>query len=176
MAAANPHNIHTVWGPLILSCLGAGGVLVASEIIITAITPDDFMGTATALSLSIRAIGQVIGLSLFYNRFSYMTRKNAESIMLPIAIDTGILDPNLIQSIVRGVTATPWSVLAKTIPQIDTTAKYNLFADGLVTLYSKSFPIIYYISVAFGGAACIASFFVGDLSLYMNEHVAVHFC
>merc|ERR1712000_436575 len=69
VAAADPDNINTVWAPLIIGLLGVGGVLLPSQVVFSIISPETLIGTSIALSIVIRAIGQVIGVSMFYNLF-----------------------------------------------------------------------------------------------------------
>jgi hypothetical protein len=149
-------------------------VLVPNQIIVTAITADEYIGTATALSLSIRTIGQVIGYSLFFNRLMHTVSSKAFDIMLPVAIQTGVLDAELITTIVSAVTSTPWSQYYQEVPQIDSQEKIDLFGEALIILWSQSLPIVYYISIPFGVTACITCLFIGDLRPYMNQHVARH--
>lgn len=174
MVVIDPHNINTAWAPIVFGLFGAGGVLVPNQIIITAITTDEFISTATALGLSVRLIGQVIGYSLYYNRLIHNVTSKAVGVMLPVAIKTGILDVPLIQKMILGVTGEPWSQFARTIPQINTTEAYDLFGDALTVLWGESFKVIYYISIAFGVTACIACLLIGDLGRFMTKHVATH--
>jgi hypothetical protein len=39
--------------------------------------------------------------------------------------------------------------------------------------YSEAYPYVYYASIAFGAVAILASVFLGDISPYMDDHVAV---
>lgn len=41
--------------------------------------------------------------------------------------------------------------------------------------FALSYPTAYYISIAFGGTAIIASFFLPDISQFMDNHVAVQY-
>ena len=61
LACATRYNLNTLWGLLILSGLGVGGLVVPASIITTIICPDDLIATVSALTLSIRVIGGSIG-------------------------------------------------------------------------------------------------------------------
>lgn len=173
MATVDRTNINTVWGPIVFGLIGAGGVLVPNQIIVTAITTDEYISTATALGLSVRLIGQVIGYSLFYNRLTHNVNSRAATVMFPVAIKTGIVDQTLIENIVLGVVASPWSILSKTIAQVQTQEQYSLFAGALNELWGEAFPLIYRISIAFGVTACVACFLLGDLRQHTaRQHVA----
>lgn len=39
--------------------------------------------------------------------------------------------------------------------------------------YSEAYKWVYYVSIAFGIMSILASCFLGDISKYMNDHVAV---
>ena len=39
--------------------------------------------------------------------------------------------------------------------------------------YAASYKYVYLVSIAFGGVSCIAACFLGDISKYMDDHVAV---
>lgn len=173
MIVVDPKDVNTVWAPIVIGLLGAGGVLVPNQLIITAITADEYISTATALGLSLRLVGHVIGYELFYNRLLHNITTRATDIMLPVALQTGILDQALIQRVVLKMISTPWSIYAKTLTQIKTPAQYDLFANALIDLWSGSFPILYYISIAFGVSACVACCLIGNIAKHTDRpHVA----
>lgn len=39
--------------------------------------------------------------------------------------------------------------------------------------YAESYKYVYYVSIAFGAVSIIAACFLGDISKYMDDHVAV---
>lgn len=39
--------------------------------------------------------------------------------------------------------------------------------------YAHAYPYVYYTSIAFGAVSVIAAVFLGDISQYMDDHVAV---
>ena len=39
--------------------------------------------------------------------------------------------------------------------------------------YAEAYKYVYYVSIAFGGVSIIAACFLGDISKYMDDHVAV---
>jgi hypothetical protein len=48
----------------------------------------------------------------------------------------------------------------------------ELVRDGQEA-YAEAYPWVYYASIAFGGVVILASAFLGDISKYMDDHVAV---
>ncbi|KAK6536017.1 hypothetical protein TWF281_000263 [Arthrobotrys megalospora] len=175
MAAISPNDINTAWAPLILGLLGAGGTTIPNQIILTIITPDDMIPTATALSVTIRVIFLSVGVSIFQNRFVTELTKNAYKYIVPVAIRVGIFDPQAIVQLVTSLTAIPLDqYAAQNLPQIDTEEKYQILMMAVKAAFSKSFRMIAYISIPFGVTACIACFMVKDLTQFMDNHVAIH--
>lgn len=58
-------------------------------------------------------------------------------------------------------------------PSINTQAKYDAIVVAGRYVFSLSFPVVWYTAVGFGAASVIAALFVGDISQYMDDHVAV---
>ena len=46
-----------------------------------------------------------------------------------------------------------------------------VFAGQLA--YAEAYKYVYYVSIAFGGVSILAACFLGDISKYMDDHVAV---
>jgi hypothetical protein len=173
MASVNPENINTVWGPLTIGLVGVGGVLLPSQVIFSIITPNDILGTGVALSVVIRLVGQVIGVSMFYNIFKQQVTKNVYLHFAIPAVETGITTVQGITELVTTLGAGPLSHYVALFPQIDTPEKLATIVHAGHETYKHCFPILYLIAIAFGSAAIIASLFLKDLERYMNDHVAV---
>jgi hypothetical protein len=69
MAAANRYNLDKMYIVLIIAGFGIGGILVPASIITTIVCPDDLIATISALTLSIRVLGGVVGYAVYYNVF-----------------------------------------------------------------------------------------------------------
>lgn len=69
MAIATRDNMKVMWIILIIAGLGIGGILVPASIITTIVCPDDLIATVSALTLSIRVLGGVVGYAVYYNVF-----------------------------------------------------------------------------------------------------------
>jgi hypothetical protein len=153
--------------------IGVGGVLVPNQVIITIITPDDLIASVTALTVGLRAQAQVIGLAIFYNRFVSEVTANAYKYVVPAAFEAGIYSPAVITDLVTSLTAVPFSQYAPLVPQLQNPANYELVKEATIQCFSQSFLLPFYITIAFGVPACIAAAFMGDVSKYMDDHVAV---
>lgn len=175
MAAADPDNIGTVWGPLIIGLFGVGGVLFPNQIIVTIITPDDLLATVTSLTFVIRGVSQATALTLLQNRLTAQLRSKAFAIVARPAISAGVASVPAITALINSLTAVPYKeYIPLALPQVASNpAGYEGLRQATAQLFAESFPLLYYIGLGFGIAACIASVMVGDMSQYMDEHVAV---
>lgn len=173
MAAVDPENISTVWAPMILGLTGVGGVVLPSQVIFSIITPDELIGTGVALSIVLRMIGQVVGISIFYNIFIQQVTKNTMKYFALPAISMGFDDVVSITSLVSTLAAGPLSNYVALFPQINSTEKYNIIVQAGHELYKHCFPLLYLVSIAFGGVAIISAFFLSDINRFIDDHVAV---
>jgi hypothetical protein len=169
MAAIDPDNIHTAWAPLVLGLLGVGGVLLPSQVVFSIISPDDLIGTSVSLSIVIRAIGQVVGVSMYYNVFkTQLTHRATNDLALFAvpALSNGLKpDPKLgligtLTELVTALAAGPLSQYAYLFPGIDTPKQIAAIELAGHNLYKGVFPLLYFISIAWGGTAIIASLFL----------------
>jgi len=169
MAAIDPENISTAWAPLVIGLVGVGGVLLPSQVVFSIISPHDLIGTSVSLSIVIRAIGQVIGVSMYYNVFkTRLTTRAADpsTIAFPAienglvftSLDPAALTPN-ITALVTALAAGPFTAYAHLFPDIDSAVQIAAIQQAAHELYKPIFPLLYLISIAWGGAAVVACFF-----------------
>lgn len=50
---------------------------------------------------------------------------------------------------------------------------YELIVGAGQIAYAEAYKYVYYVSIAFGAISIIAACFLGDISQYMDDHVAV---
>ena len=174
MVLVNENNIHTAWAPIVLALIGVGGVLVPNQVIITVITPDDLIASVTALTVGLRAQAQVVGLAIFYNQLqNRVTKLSYELAVIPM-VYAQIYDPVLIKEIIQGLTSHPFEYYQQTIPNFrDNPAQSKVVMAACIQVFIRSLKLVWYITIAFGVAACIAAALMGDVSQYMDKHVAV---
>jgi hypothetical protein len=174
LVVVDPHNIHTAFAPIALSLIGTGGVLIPNQVIITVITPDDLIASVTALTVGLRAQAQVLGLSIFYNRFVHEVTNRAFKTIIPALVNAGVFSPTDIKTFILSLTAVPFDTLAKEIPQLlGNRTDFELVREASVSCFQGALKLVWYITVAFGVAACLAAAGMGDVSGYMDDHVAV---
>ncbi|TQS32914.1 hypothetical protein Golomagni_06756, partial [Golovinomyces magnicellulatus] len=172
LAAADPDRIGTAMAPAVIAMIGIGGILVPNQIIMTVISPDDLIGSVTALTLAVRAQAQVIGLAVFYNQLMNQILKNSYKFLVTAAIQVGWIDIPAITAMMTTLTSIPFKEFAPTIPQLQDPANYQIMHEATVKVFTASFRHLWFITLAFGIPACIAALFLGDLSHYMDHHVA----
>jgi len=174
LAAANPHDIHTAFPSLVLALIGIGGVLVPNQVIITVITPDDLIASVTALTVGLRAQAQVIGLAMFYNKFKTEVTKRATLSIGLAMFKAGIFDVKSITAFVTSLTGIPFHQAALQYSQLmNFPAQYDAVRSAGIECFSQSFNLVYMITIAFGVTACVAAALMGDVSKFMDNHVAV---
>ncbi|KAB8275691.1 major facilitator superfamily domain-containing protein [Aspergillus minisclerotigenes] len=170
MVAVDTHNINTVWASLVLSLIAVGGVLIPNQLIMTVICPDDLIATGTCLTVCLRRIGQVIGTSIFYTQFVSVLTHNTYEYVVPVAIETGITDFDVLETM-----ETPWKEWALSVSALNTAEKLNMLHDAVINAFAPAFARVWNISIAFGVAAVIASGFMEDLTNLMDEHIAANY-
>jgi hypothetical protein len=159
-------------GMSFLGGLGVGGIIVPAAIILTIISPDEVIATVTAITLSIRLIGGSIGYAIYFNVF-----QNKLHDVLPSTVGIAVAKAGLpitqIPTFIMALVAKNMTALAQVkgiTPQI------LLAAQGAVKdSYVEGFRLIYLVSIAFGGAAIVASLFLGNIKKFMVDRVAVDY-
>lgn len=171
-AALNRDNLWLSYLLLIISGLGIGGIVVPASIISTIICPDELIATIAALTLSIRVLGGAVGYAIYFNVFVQKFVENSVKYLGPACYKLNITTPEEIEAVI-GITAVGLLPSLKSLPQVgnDTAAYESLVYAGQVA-YAKSYPYVYYVSLAFGCLSIICSIFLGDIRKYMTDHVS----
>jgi hypothetical protein len=171
LAAARVDNLSTVYGILVVAGLGIGGIVVPASIITTIICPDDLIATIAALTLSIRVIGGAIGYTTYYNVFYSKLVPQLTVQIAGACFQNGIFN---ITTITEIATLTGHSLIEDILPLVDNNqTKYDIIVKAGQLAFANSYPYVYYSSIAFGAVSIIAACFLGDISKYMDDHVAV---
>jgi hypothetical protein len=173
LAAARIDNLNAVYGILVVAGLGIGGIVVPASIITTIICPDDLIATIAALTLAIRVIGGAIGYTVYYNVFY-----NKFVPLLTVNIATACYENEIfdLDTITTIATLTGASLVDDIlmVPGVDgNVTKWEILVAAGQLAYSEAYPYVYYTSIAFGAISIIAACFLGDISKYMDDHVAV---
>lgn len=173
LAAARLDNLHAVYGILVVAGLGIGGIVVPASIITTIICPDDLIATIAALTLAIRVIGGAIGYTTYYNIFYKKFVPELTKKMVLACILNGIFNATVIREAAELTGASLINEMLY-LPGVDGNVTiWNALVVAGQESYAYAYPYVYYASIAFGSVAIIASCFLGDISKYMDDHVAV---
>ena len=170
LAAVNQNNSSLGIGMSFLGGFGVGGIIVPAAIILTIVSPDEVIATVTAITLSIRLIGGSIGYAVYFNVFENKVTAVFPSIVGTAVIEAG-LPPTEIVAFLTAIAAQNMTAIAQLkgiTPAILAAAQ-----SGVSDAYVLGFQRVYYVSIAFGAAAIIASIFLGDIRKYMVDRVAV---
>jgi hypothetical protein len=173
LACARADNLYQLWGILIVASLGIGGIVVPASVMTTIVCPDDLIATVTALTLSIRVIGGSIGYCVYYNVFLSKFTPAAIYYVGGTLVKAGITDAAVIE---EAIVLTGASLLEEigTLPGIaGNEALHQAVIYAGQVAYAEAYKWVYYVSIAFGGVSIIAALFLGDISKYMDDHVAV---
>ena len=174
MAAANLNNLPGVYAAVTFACLGVGAVIVPNQIIATIVCPDDLIATVTALTISVRIVGGVIGYAAYYHILRTGFLKAIFVYLAPVVIGSGVLDPIEFGEIAISLSGN----LRSTIPNfaaIDTPEKVEAVIHASRQCFSAAYHNVYFVSIAFGGAATLAACLLPDISKMMDNHVAVQY-
>ncbi|KAJ5595549.1 uncharacterized protein N7459_001757 [Penicillium hispanicum] len=174
LAIGRLDNLYQLWGLLILAGLGIGGIVVPASIITTIICPDDLIATISALTLSIRVVGGGIGYCIYYNVFISKFVPAAKYYIGGVMMtEINITNAEVITEVIE---LTGASLLGdiKMIPGIDgNKTAYEMVITAGQIAYSESYKWVYYASIAFGAVSIVAACFLGPITKYMTDHVAV---
>jgi hypothetical protein len=172
LAAVTPDTPGLGIGMSFLGGLGVGGIIVPAAVILTIISPDEVIATVTAITLSIRLIGGSIGYAIYFN-----VLQNKLTKVIPATVGVAVLKAGLpvasISTFLEAVAAQNTTALAEVkgiTPPILLVAQ-----QAIRESYTEGFKLIYLVSIAFGGAAVIASLFLGNINKFMVNRVAVEY-
>ena len=141
-------------------------ILVVSGVQLTA--PPLLIATATAVSLSSRAIGATVFTAIFIAIFDRRLAARLPSYVGDAAADAGLPATSL-RAFVEAIAADDTAAIAA-VPDVTPT----IIAAGVAALkqaFADSIRPTFIIAAAIGAAACVASLFLGDVRKTMNYRV-----
>lgn len=170
LAAAKEDNRAYGIGMSVLGGFGVGGIIIPAAVILTIVSPDEVIATATAITFSVRLIGGSIGYAIYFNVFQQRLTD-----VLPTTIAGAVGKAGLavaqIPALIEGLVAQNATAVGA-VPGL--TPAILLAADEAIKeSYLEAFKRVYLVSIAFGVAAIIASAFLGNIKKYMINRVAV---
>jgi MFS family permease len=183
MSVARTDNLTpTVYPIVTLASIAVGAVIIPCSIIAQVICPTEFIGTVTAITLSIRYIGGAIGFTAYYNVF-YANLKHVIEEKATGAFAAG-LQVNIISVEQLTEETTRYFTMAaqgqfKALEEAIMNEDFILPSgkatayDIIITITQEAFALAYrwpyWISIAFGGACFILSFFMRDIRQHLQN-------
>ncbi len=147
---------------------GVGGVYVPAATIALTATPDSYVSTTAALSLSVRTIGGSIGYTIYYNVFAERLTK-----WLPINLAAAVAGAGLPAADIMTFIET-WVTAPTTIGSVPGVTPEVIAAATAATRssYAYALSLVWYVSIAFGVCSIVACVFMGSVTKYMTNRVA----
>ena len=185
LAAARVDNMGAVYVMLTVAGLGVGGIVVPASLVAMVICPEDLIATATALTLAVRVVGGALGYAVYYNVFaSQLVPHLKDKLIATCLAQLKALPPNpnappinvtgLITDVIV-LTAQSRTEAIADLPGIGgaNTSFYRAVIAAGQEAYAEAYPYVYYSSIGFGIVSMIASLFMDDIGMYMDDHVSV---
>jgi Fungal trichothecene efflux pump (TRI12) len=170
LAVVTPERRAVGIGLSVLGGFGVGGIIIPAAVILTIISPDEVIATVTAINLSVRLIGGSIGYAIYFNVF-----QNKLADVLPTMVGEAAVGAGLplaeVPALVLDIVNQNTTAIAE-LPGISPLILLAVEA-AVDNAYVQAFRRVYLVSISFGGAAVIASLFLGDIRKYMVDRVAV---
>ncbi|USW58211.1 Putative sugar transporter, major facilitator transporter Str1/Tri12, MFS transporter superfamily [Septoria linicola] len=173
MSVATTTNLNpTVYAILTLSAIGVGAVIIPISIIAQVVCPTEYIGTVTAVTLSVRYIGGAIGFTAYYNVFFH---KFETEYVLPAGFNVAVAGitsdyPTLFRLLTLGAQA-QYADLRAFIEQSPLVARKDVAYDIIIGSLQEAFVLAYrwpyWISIAFGGISLVCACFMRDIRHYM---------
>jgi hypothetical protein len=174
MAAASLTNLSAMWFVISLACIGVGAVIVPNQVIAGIVCPDDLLATITAATIAARILGGSIAYTIYYDIFTLRFDSLAKTYIAPIAYKVGIKNVQQIK-IIAGLLRSGAFDQLLVYPETGVVTQHQVEAltlAGKETLVA-AYPLVYYVSIVFGGIAIIASFFLTGIEAQMGSGIAV---
>lgn len=188
LAAATLENLAAVYVILVIAGLGVGGILVPASLVAMVICPEDLIATATALTLAVRVVGGAVGYCVYYNVFVHELVPRLKSELIATVLQglrsaaaasptgsTGVSNVTALIGQVIMLTATSQTEAIAGLEGIG--GPDSAFYQSIVTAgqqaYAGAYPFVYYSSIGFGVVSMIASLFMDDIGMYMDDHISV---
>lgn len=149
-------------------------ISVLTRVVATIICPDDLIATVAALTLAIRVIGGSVGYCVYYNVFiSKFVPLAKYYIGGTMITKLNITSPALIGEVIELTGASLLPAIEEIKGIKDVPGAYEAVVLAGQIAYAEAYKWVYYVSIAFGCVSIIAACFLGDISKYMDDHIAV---
>lgn len=188
LACASLDNLAAVYVILVIAGLGVGGIVVPASLVAMVICPEDLIATATAITLAVRVVGGAVGYCVYYNVFVHELVPRLEDELIGTVLkglqaaaaasptgSTGVSNVTaLIGQVIRLTASSQTEAIAglEGIGGPDSDLYHSIITAGQEA-YAGAYPYVYYSSIGFGVVSMIASLFMDDIGMYMDDHISV---
>jgi hypothetical protein len=170
LAKSTPDNSIYTETMSTFAAFGNGAIVVPALTLALYGSPDEYIGTTSALSLSSRFLGGSIGTAIYFNVFN--TRLKAR---LPLYVGNAAVSAGLSQAQVPALVMALTSLDPTTASQVQgaTPAVLKAAQYALQWAYADSLRYVWYVSIPFGVVATICCLFLPNIRRFMTNKVAV---
>lgn len=160
-----------------VGAVGVGGIIIPASVITQLCTPDEYLGTVTALTFVARVFGGAVGFTIYYYilnhdltlKFMDATSPASGAVIVRllqagfnVTQITKFLNDLAINN-VKTLLSTP-GVTQSLIDEINHMAQ---------PIWAEGFRNVWLVTIAFSGLGLICALFLGDVKKYMTNHRAV---
>jgi len=162
-----------------IAAVGIGGIIIPASVITQLCTPDEYLGTVTALTFVARVLGGAIGFTVYYyilndrmlHIFGDLSNPDSLSV-ISVLLGLGYDTAGITSFLTRFAINDTKYLLAQ--PKI-TQAVVDHLQDLARPLWAAGFKDVWLTTLAFSGIGLICSCFLGDVKKYMTNHRSVHY-
>jgi hypothetical protein len=149
---------------------GIGAIVVPALGVALYASPDRFIGTTTALSLSSRFLGGSVGTTIYFNIFNTKIQKKLPEYVATAAIGAGL--PVDEAMVFVGTFLGPDATALPEVPNI-TPAIVEAATIAVRWAYADSLSYVWYTTIAFGAICMVCCLFLPNIRRFMTNRVAV---
>lgn len=156
-----------------IACVGVGGIIIPASVITQLCTPDEYLGTVTALTFVMRVLGGGIGFTVYYYILNHdatllfnATSRPDTLKLISLLVSQGF-DVAKITAFINALAINDQKgllamsgVTISLIEQCYTLAK---------PIWAEAFKNVWLVTLAFSGVGLICSMFLGDVRKYMTN-------
>lgn len=171
LAHSTPENPSYTLAMATIAAFGNGGLVVSALTLALYASPDNYIGTVGALSLSSRFLGGSVGTSIYFNVFNTQITKQFTT-TVPAAIAGTGLQASSIVPLVTALVPANYEQLAAQVPGV-TPAILNAAILARQWAFANALKYVWYTTIPFGVISTICCLALPNIRDFMTNRVAV---